>query len=194
MAGEKEQDATTLLNSASKGDRLAAEALAALVYDSLRRRAAAYLKRERPDHTLQPTALVHEAYLRLFNQSKLGFQDRTHFLAVATQTMRRILIEHARGKGREKRGGNRQRVSLDGLSIGLNNKSAPVEDLADALEDLAAEDERACKIVEMFHLGGMTQQEVAEVLGLSDRTVRTNLRFARAWLLQRLGSELDAKP
>jgi RNA polymerase sigma factor (TIGR02999 family) len=137
--------------------------------------------------------LVHEAYLRLIDQSKISFQDRTHFFALASQTMRRILVEHARSKGRQKRGGDRQRVSLEGLAARTDGRAAPLEDLADALEALAAQDERAAKVMEMFHLGGMKQREIAEVLGVSDRTVRDELSFARVWLFRRLGGGPDAK-
>lgn len=192
MSEESKADATKLLNSAVAGDRVATEALAGVVYDSLRKRAEAYLRQERADHTLQPTALVHEAYLRLLDESKIGWQGRTHFFAVASQTMRRILVEHARSKGRQKRGGDYQRVSLDGLAAGSNGRSAPVEDLADALEELAAQDENAAKAVEMFYLANMTQEEIGQTLGMSDRTVRKELSFARAWLFRRLGGEPDA--
>jgi RNA polymerase sigma factor (TIGR02999 family) len=165
-----------------------AEELMLLVYDDLRRRARAYMSRERPGHTLQPTALVHEAYMKLVDQSRVNWRGRTHFFAIGAQAMRRILIDHARGVGREKRGGEWQRVTL---SAPLKSSEGDL-DLADllnldcALEKLGSLDRRQAKIVELRFFAGLKMSEVAEVLGVSKRTVEDDWVHARAWLKHEL--------
>jgi RNA polymerase sigma factor (TIGR02999 family) len=161
-----------------------AEELMPLVYDDLRRRARAYMSRERPGHTLQPTALVHEAYMKLVDQSRVNWRGRTHFFAIGAQAMRRILIDHARGHGREKRGGEWQRVTL---SAPLKSDESGLDlvellNLDRALEKLAGLDERQAKIVELRFFAGLKMSEVAEVLGVSKRTAEDDWVHARAWL------------
>jgi RNA polymerase sigma factor (TIGR02999 family) len=159
-----------------------------LVYDELRRRAAFYMSRERSGHTLQPTALVHEAYLKLVDQSRVNWRGRTHFFAIGAGAMRRILIDYARGHGREKRGGDWQRVTL---SEPLQSKESGLDMdellmLEEALEKLARIDQREAKIVELRFFAGLKVNEVAEVLGVSKRTVEDDWVHARAWLNREL--------
>lgn len=175
---------TQLLIDWGKGDRSMLDGLLPLVYDELRRLAAAYLSRERPDHTLQPTALVHEAYIRLTDQRCVDWQNRAHFFGLAAEMMRRILVNHARDRAAEKRGGEAQRVSL---SLAVNSFERPAVDvlaLHEALDRLAALDPRKSRIVELKFFGGMTTVEIAEVLHLSPATVEREWSFARAWLYQ----------
>lgn len=162
-----------------------AEELFPLVYDELRRLAGVYMTREHPGHTLQPTALVHEAYLRLVDQTRTGFTGRTHFLAVGAQVMRRLLIDHARKRGAVKRGLGWRRVTLGPGSEGSEAEALGAEDLLGldaALNKLAELDERQARIVTLRFFGGLTVEEVAEAVGVSKRTVETDWRHARAWL------------
>jgi RNA polymerase sigma factor (TIGR02999 family) len=173
-------EVTRILSALEQGDPRAADQLLPLVYDELRRLAAAQLARERPGQTLDATGLVHEAYLRLAGDQK--FDSRTHFLAAAARAMRRILVENARRKGRLKRGGQQQRqpVELDALAAGL-----PDEELLavhDALERFAVLDPVKAKLVELRYFGGMSLPEVAEHLGISLSTAERGWRYARAWL------------
>jgi len=159
------------------------------VYDELRKLARAFMAGERRDHTLQPTALVHEAYLRLVDQSGASWQGRAHFFAVAARVMRNVLVDHARAHGREKRGGGWRRVTLaDGVAPwtagGLDREQLLALD--QALEKLARLDEREARIVEMRFFSGLTVAEIAEVLSLSKRTVEADWTHARAWLLREL--------
>ncbi len=152
------------------------------VYDELRRVAGRYLRHERPDHTLQPTALVHEAYLRLIGAERPQWRDRIHFYAVAAQVMRRILVDHARAHQADKRGGGARRVPLDeGIDAGVE-RAADLVALDDALAALAAIDARKARIVELHHFAGLTVAETAEVLDLSVSTIVLEARLARAWL------------
>lgn len=162
------------------------EALAE-VYDELRRLAGAYLARERPDHTLQPTALVHEAYLRLVAQTRAPWKSAGHLRAVAAQAMRRILIDHARRRHAEKRGSGAERVTLCSSVLMGDDRAIDVLALEEALGKLTARDERQAKIVELHLFGGLSHREVAEVLELSITTVEDGWRFARAWLGRELG-------
>ncbi len=189
MPLDDQTDATVLLEAASRGDEAAAAQLAPLVYESLRQRAGAYLRRETPDHTLQPTALVNEAYLRLVDQTRIDWKGRTHFLAVAAETMRRILIDHARHRRAVKRGGGRRRVPLETWIAVTKDWNVEPTALADALEELQTVDPRAGRIVELRFFGGLTQMEVGEVVGLSERSVRKEWAWARAWLRRKLGEE-----
>ncbi|MDH3255564.1 MAG: ECF-type sigma factor [Acidobacteriota bacterium] len=172
----------------------AAEDLLPLVYDELRRLARGFLSRERPGHTLQPTALVHEAYLRLANQSRVAWQGRSHFLAVGAKVMRRLLIDHARGRGRIKRGGDQQRITFNEVvtpserDLGLDELLA----LDTALQELAVNNARQAEIVELRFFAGMTVAEVAEYLGVSKRTVEGDWAEARDWLRQRLSAEPES--
>lgn len=159
-----------------------------LVYDELRRLAAGYLRRERFDHTLQPTALVHEAYLRLVDQSRVEWQNRAHFYSIAAQMMRRILIDHARAHASEKRGGHERRLSLDEAAILPQERAADLIALDDALKQLAAMDERKSRVVELRFFGGLSVKETAEVLGVHTATVEREWTIAKAWLYRELSA------
>jgi RNA polymerase sigma factor (TIGR02999 family) len=179
--------------AASRSNKAAADRLLEVVYDDCRRLAASYLKRENSGHTLQPTALAHEVYMRLIEQERVDWKGRTHFMAIAAQAMRRLLIDHARGRDRLKRGGGWQRVALEGPSEpGTDDHASEVdvERLDKVLEELAQLDERQAKIVEMRFLAGMTVEEVAEALGVSKRTVEGDWTMARAWLRKRLSEDM----
>lgn len=161
------------------------------VYEDLRQIAERYLRRERPDHTLEPSALVHEAFLKLSNQAKLAVSDRTHFLAIAAGAMRQILVDHARAARAQKRGGGWQRIStLEGLSDPAEG-SEDLLALDAALRRLAAEDERAEAIVEMRFFAGLSEPEIAAELGMSERWVRAQWAHARAWLRRQMASGGD---
>ncbi|MEZ4474693.1 MAG: ECF-type sigma factor [bacterium] len=180
------EQVTRLLLAATDGDAGAQEQLLPLVYDELRRRASSALRRERASHTLQPTALVHEAWLRLVNQEGIDWKSREHFYAIASRVMRRVLVDHARGRLRQKRGGDQIRVELDdgmGLSVG---RDADVLAVDAALEALAALDARQAQIVELRFFGGLTVQQVAEVLEMSKRAVEAEWTMIKAWLRREL--------
>jgi len=166
-----------------------AKKLMPLVYDELRQLAAGYLRSERRGHTLQPTALVHEAFMRLIDQSRVDWKGRTHFYAVGAQAMRRILIDHARARGRGKRGGDWQRVLLDEVDTPQELGDVDLVALHEALESLAALDENQARIVELRFFGGMTVEEVAHVLGVSKRKVEGDWTHAKAWLRNALDPE-----
>ncbi len=182
-------EATLLIQRASQGDPIAAERLLPLVYARLRALAGSYMG-GRIEHTLQPTALVHEAYLRLFAMQDAP-RDREHFLAIAAMAMRQILADHARRRTADKRGGGKSRSNLDdAVAAGSVPADEPDEDLValhEALERLAKADERRYKVVEMRFLGGLTVEETARALQLSERTVESDWRAARAWLKQAIG-------
>ena len=177
------EQATRLLIDWSHGNTDAAERLMPLVYDELRQLARSYLRRERPDHTLQATGLVHEAYLRLVDQTMTSWKNRAHFLGVAAQVMRRILVDHARRHRAEKRGGGWERLPLAVEEIASEDvRSVNLIALDDALGDLAKFDARQSRVVELRFFGGLTNEEVGEVLEISPRTVKREWRMARAWL------------
>jgi RNA polymerase sigma-70 factor, ECF subfamily len=156
----------------------------------LRRLAAAALSHERPDHTLQPTALVHEAYMKLIDQTQVKWQNRAHFFGIAAQVMRRILLDYARKHKAEKRGGSDENLPLEeGLIIVQEEKSAELLALDEALENLAVIDEMKAKIVELRYFGGLSVEETAEVLGVSGITVKRHWRMAKAWLYGQLSAE-----
>ena len=178
---------TQLLLAWTAGDRRALDQMLPLVYDELHRLASGYLARERPDHTLQPTALVHEAFLRLINQREVDWRNRAQFLGVAAGLMRRILVNHARDRAAEKRGGEWERVSLSLVEVPSGGPDVDLIALEDALERLATLDERKAKVVELRFFGGLSSEEVAEVLGVSRATVEREWSFARAWLFDALG-------
>jgi RNA polymerase sigma factor (TIGR02999 family) len=179
---------TTLLRAWSRGDEAAREQLVPMVYAELRRRAASYLRRERQGHTLEPTALVHEVYLRLIDQRQVAWQNRAHFFGIASQMMRRILVDHARAQKAQKRGGENLRVELDESSAGVVARDVDLEALDDALQELQRLDERQCRIVELRYFGGLSIEETAEVTRLSSATVKREWTLARAWLHRRLQS------
>lgn len=179
-------EVSQLLQSWGRGNAQAREALVPLVYRELKRRAAAYLRHERPDHTLQPTALVHEAYVRLVGQERVGWRNRAHFFGIASQMMRRILVDHARERHAAKRPGAGVKVTL-GDQIG----AVPPPDcemllLDQALNELAAINARQAQIVELRYFGGLAEQEVATVLSLSRATVTREWQTARSWLYRRM--------
>lgn len=170
-----------------RGDAAALEELLPLVYDQLRRIAARYLQDERPGHTLAPTALVHEAYLRLAG-AELDLQDRSHLLAIASGAMRRILMDHARTRNRRKRGNGTLVLSLNEVREIAADDPGRLLAIDEALEELARFDARKARIVEMIYFGGLTYDEVASVLNVSSVTVHRDLRLARAWLERRLAA------
>jgi RNA polymerase sigma-70 factor (ECF subfamily) len=159
------------------------------VYEDLRQIAEGYLRRERPDHTLEPTALVHEAFLKLASQSRLAPNDRTHFLALAAGAMRQILVDHARAAHALKRGGGWQRISVAEAISEASQGSENLLSLDTALQRLAEEDERAAVIVEMRFFSGLTEAEIAAELGMSERWVRAQWAHARAWLRRQMAAE-----
>ena len=182
-------DLTDLLAAWSRGDREAAEALLPEIYDELRRMAKRQLVRERRDHTLEPTALVHEAFLRLLRQNKIEWQNRRHFLGVAGSMMRRILIDHARARRSDKRGGGAPLLTLEGLSEIPVEPPPDVVALDEALHELAAFDPLKAQIVEMHFFAGLSVAETAAVVGRSTATISRHWRLARAWLFRRLSTE-----
>jgi RNA polymerase sigma factor (TIGR02999 family) len=179
-------DITALLDRAAGGDARAADALLPLVYDELHALAGAYLRRERPDHTLQTTALVNEAYLKLVCTPDARFESRAHFLAVAAQAMRRILVNHARDRGRLKRGGGKVREALDDSAIVGAEQRLDLVALDEAMQKLSALDARKAHTVEMRFFGGMSVEEIANVQNVGTATVKRDWNMARAWLLREL--------
>ncbi len=177
---------TELLSLISQDDGSAVAQMLPAIYDELRSLADSYLRRGRPGHTLQPTALVHEAYMRLANNSELRIEDRQHFFAIAAKTMRYVLADHAKGRAALKRGGGSDRVTLSGLVDSDDESTYDAADLDEALTALAQIHDRQATIVEMRFFAGLTIDEVAEVLGISKRTVTLDWTFARAWLRARL--------
>jgi len=177
---------TQLLRASSQGDRDALDRLQPLVYDEVRAIAARHLRRERADRTLQPTELVHEVYLRLVGRHSPDWRDRAHFLGVAAQTVRRVLVEHARSRGRDKRGGGAVRVTLtDSAPSPPRELDLVALDLA--LERLGAEEPEDRDVVVLRYFGGLTMAEVAATLGISERTAHRRWEFARSWLYRELG-------
>ena len=182
------EETTELLRVLDGDDPSVAPRLFAVVYDELRALAGNYFQHQRPDHTLQPTALVNEAFLKLVDQTRIEWRSRAHFLAVAARAMRQILIDHARGRATAKRGGNLFRVTMDEAATPLTDHDPELLDLDDALKRLAAMDERQSRIVELRFFGGMTVEEVAHVLKVSRTTVEADWRMARAWIRRELGN------
>ena len=183
-------DVTKLLVDWSRGDRAALDQLAPLVYQDLHQRARSYLRRERPDHTLQPTALIHEAYLRLVKESPPEWNGRAHFFAVASRVMRQILVDHARRHLAGKRGSGAAEVSLDDVLVPANSDNFDLMALDEALKKLAAFDERKCRIVEMRYFGGCNVDETAEAFGIAGITVIRETRVAEAWLRRAMRGEM----
>lgn len=181
-----EEGVTDLLKAWGDGDDAGTEELWPLVYDKLRRIAGEIMKDERREHTLQPTALVNEAYIRLVDQLQMRYRDRRHFFAMASRMMRRVLVEHARARGRLKRDGG-TRIALD-VALGQTARSdADVIELDVALSRLEAMEPGKCRVVELKFFGGLTNEEVAEVLGCSEKTVRRHWMVAKLWLFRELG-------
>ncbi len=179
-------EVTQLLHRLNAGDKSATEQLIRIVYDDLRRMAAACMRRERVDHTLQPTALVHEAWLRLVEQREWNLENRAHFFGMAAQVMRRILVDHARAASAEKRGGDQVMVSLENAIVVAVAHPAQLLDVHRALERLDNLDQRRARIAEMRFFGGLSVEEIAEISGVAPRTVDRQWRAARAWLSREL--------
>src|SRR5437870_12666022 len=177
---------TQLLAEWSHGDNAALVELTPLVYEELRRLAHHFMEGQRPDHTLQTTALVNEAYMRLADQTKPSWQNRAHFFAVAARAMRQILVNYARSNRAQKRGGGALKVELDEVAIISPEESKEIVDLHEALERLAALDSRKAQVVELKYFGGLNYDEMAEVLKISPVTVRRDWEFARLWLYTEL--------
>jgi RNA polymerase sigma-70 factor (ECF subfamily) len=175
-------DVTSLLNKLAAGDQEAAAQLVPLVYEELRHLAARRLRQERPDHTLQATALVHEAYVKLSAQRDAKWQNRAQFFGVASQVMRRILVDYARGQQRIRRGGKQQKVSLDDVLLVSPDRIEEVLTVHESLSRLERLDARQARIVELRYFGGLTVEEIAEVVGISTKTVMRELNVGKAWL------------
>jgi RNA polymerase sigma factor (TIGR02999 family) len=192
MARTSVQEITQLLLAWGQGDEKALEKLMPLVHDELRRMARRYMNRQPPGHTLQTTALVNEAYLRLIDASQVRWQDRAHFFAVSAQLMRRILVDFARAKTNLKRGGGARQLSLEQAMEVSNERAADLVALDDALKALENMNPRQCRIVELRYFGGLSEEETAEALKISERTVRRDWSLARAWLYRELSKTNDA--
>ncbi|WP_396627160.1 sigma-70 family RNA polymerase sigma factor [Luteitalea sp.] len=185
----RDDSVSRLIADSAAGDEAAAAALVPLVYDELRRVASAALRRERADHTLQPTALVHEAFLRLAGATEVPWRDRGHFVAIAARVMRQVLVDHARGRGALKRGHALVRIPLEGVDVAqMPGSDVDLVVLDQALERLAALDERQARIVELRFFGGLTVEETAALIGASARTVKRDWQMARAWLKRELAT------
>ena len=182
------QEVTQLLADWRLGDRAALGKLTLLVYDELRRLAHRYMEGQRPDHTLQTTALLNEAFLRFAEQTRPNFTNRSHFFAVAAKAMRQILVNHAKAAQRQKRGGGAAKIELDEAALVSSEEPKVILELNDALERLAALDWRKAQVVELSYFGGLKQNEIAEVLKISAVTVRRDWVFAKAWLYNELHS------
>ena len=188
MGTQRRGDLSGLLGEARAGHPDARDRLVRAIYDELRRMAGGLMHRERPDHTLQPSALVHEALLRLLDRAALAdVPDRRYLFAAAVQAMRRVLVDHARRRRARKRGGHRVRVPLDRALAGFEERGLDVIALHEALERLAQEHPRPAQVVDLRFFGGLSVPEVAAALGVSDTTAEGDWRFARAWLRGRLG-------
>lgn len=180
------ENITDLLVSYGRGDKESLDKLMPVVYDELRRQAARYLRREQPGHTLQTTALIHEAYVRLVDQRNVQWQNRAHFFGIAAQMMRRILVDHARTKKRAKRGGSDIKVSLDDATVAVKGQNLDVVAIDEALSRLAKIDEQQSRVVELRFFSGLTVEETAEVMGISPATVKRDWSMAKAWLHREL--------
>jgi RNA polymerase sigma factor (TIGR02999 family) len=186
MTGHSTREVTLLLQNWCRGDQAALDKLIPLVYDQLHRLAHIYLVRERAGHTLQTSALVNEAYLRLIDTSGVKWQDRAHFFAISANVMRRILVEFARSRGSGKRGGDAVKLDLDEAAVPSPRRDAILVALDDALRALEQIDLREAKVVELRFFGGLSEQETGAALGITDRTVRQDWNHAKAWLADEL--------
>jgi RNA polymerase sigma factor (TIGR02999 family) len=186
MATPPTPDITRLLVDWSEGRREALDQLMPAIYQELHKIAGSYLRRERAEHTLQPTALIHEAYLRLVGPNLPSFKSRTHFYGVAAHVMRQILVEHARARGAAKRGAGGKKVSLDDVTLFSAERTADLVALDDALTTLAGFDERKSKVIELRFFAGLSLDDTADALGVSVATISRELRLAQAWLHREL--------
>ncbi len=182
------QQITSLLIDWRNGNQKALENLMPLVYDELRQMAQRYMRRQSAGHTFQTTELIHEAYLKIAGSEYRNYQNRAHFFGVAAQAMRHILVDYARSKHSQKRGGWQQKVTLDDSFPVSSAHSKEIVMLDDAMKQLAALDERKCRVVELKYFGGLTNEEIAEVLKISPETVKRDWRFSRTWLLRELSN------
>lgn len=189
---DKSQISRWLTERNQSGQRVPVDEFMEAVYPELRRLAYKYFRDERAGHTLQPTALVHEAYIRLVDQTQVGWEGRSHFLAIAAKVMRRILIDHARGRARQRRVGDRKVAALDSEIMPTEFTEHELLEINDAIEKLAALDARQAQVVEMRFFGGMTVEEVATAIGVSKRTIEDDWKHAKAWLKLALAEEADA--
>jgi RNA polymerase sigma factor (TIGR02999 family) len=179
---------TQLLLSWSKGDKSALDQLMPVLYQELKKLANRYLRDERQGHTLQPTALIHEAYIRLIDQGVPDWQSRSHFFGVAARLMRQILVDHARARNAARRGGGQQKISLDDTPVFSDENAGDLIALDDALNKLASFDERKCRVIELRAFAGLSVEETAQALGVSAATVKREIRLAKAWLRRELES------
>ncbi len=179
---------TALLVDWSKGDQIALERLMPLVYDELRSMARRYMRQQPAGHTFQTTELIHEAYLKLAKQGEQEWMNRAHFFGVAAKAMRHILVDYARSKSSQKRGGWQERVVLSDAADSSSDKFTDIVTLDDALNTLAKLDERKSRVVELRYFGGLKTEEIAAVLNISPETVKRDWRFARTWLIRELSS------
>ncbi|MBX3290507.1 MAG: sigma-70 family RNA polymerase sigma factor [Acidobacteria bacterium] len=187
MSKEESGEITLMLMELTDGNHEVVDKIYPHIYDELRRLAGSYLRRERPDHTLQPTALVHEAYMKLIDQTRVKWQNRAHFFGIAAQVMRRILMDHARKHLAGKRGGNAEVLPLEEeILVVSQDKSAELLALDDALEQLEKLDPQKAKVVELRYFGGLSIEETAEVLGISVPTVNRHWRMAKAYLFTKI--------
>lgn len=192
MSAPDDRPVTRLLADLSAGERGAVDQILPLVYDELRAIANRHMRRERAGHTLQATALVHDAFLKLVDQTRVQWQDRAHFFAIASQAMRRILVDHARARVARKRGAGASHVDVDDTLVLAEHGSLPIEDviaLDEALTALAALDPQQARVVELRYFAGLTVEEAAEVLHISPATLKREWSVARAWLHRRLATE-----
>ena len=190
MPNGEPHEITQILQSWREGDERAAERLFPLVYDELRRQVGKYLARELIDHTLQPTALVHEAYLRMVDQTSPAMENRVHFFGIAARVMRQVLVDQARGHNAEKRGGAARRFSIENLEMLPEQTAGDLLELNEALQKLEEVDQRKCRVVEMRFFGGLNELEIAEVLGVNEKTVRRDWQFAKLWLYRELSQSV----
>jgi RNA polymerase sigma factor (TIGR02999 family) len=193
MPEPSSQDLTLLLLAWREGKQEALDKLVPVVYSELRRLAHGYMRTERKDHTLQTTALVNEAYLRLMDCSRVNWQNRAHFLAVSAQLMRRILVDYARSRRYQKRGGAAERVSLNENRISSGKRDPDLVEVDEALKALAAVDERKSQVVELRFFGGLTAEESGEVLGVSRDTITNDWKLAKVWLAREIKKQRAEK-
>ncbi len=187
------EEVTALLTESTKGNREALDKITPLVFDELHAIASSFLRKERTDHTLQTTALISEAFLKMVDQTRVTWKGKAHFMAISAQAMRRILVDHARANKRIKRGGGRKKLELDEALYVSEQTASFMLDLEEALEKLEKIDEQQSQIVTMRFFGGMTMQEIADELGLSKRTVEAEWTMIRAWFRRELSSDGESE-
>ena len=186
MPKSSAQEVTKLLIDWRRGNQKALDRLMPIIYEELRRQAHRYMQGQQKGHSLQTTDLINETYLRLLDCSKVSWKNRLHFFAVTARLMRRILVDHARSRNYQKRGGGLERISLDLNQIPAIRHDPDLVALDDALETLATEDDRKSRVVELLFFGGLSVEETAEVLGISDQTVMRDWRLAKVWLMREI--------